>query len=281
MRYLLMLTILWTISLTLTAQTDYPFIQYNKNHLVYDTESPYMQHFAHKWQRVVENHQGSLNIVHIGSSHVQGGTFPNAVRCNLLTYLPDLVGDRGMIFPYSAARMCNNPHDYRVHCPEPVTLTRCVSANPAYNLGLCGIAVTAHDITTHIQIALQSHINYSTTQVIVIGYSQQNIVPLLSLAGRQIPPSYIDPDSRRYIYNLASTIDSIQIVIPCQQGEQFTLQGIYLSNHYPGISYHSIGVNGASLFDYLKCKQWVDDLPIAYILGSRIVRLRLRLLSGR
>ena len=244
---------------------EYPFVNYDANRLHYDTASPYMKHLFRKWRRVVDSRQGNLNIVHIGSSHVQGGTYPNRVRTNLMEEVPDLVADRGMLFPYSAAAKCNNPPDYIVHCPEPVLLTRNVKAEPDCELGLCGIAVTAHDITTHIDIVLRpSHIDYATRQVIVVGYSDSNIVPMLSAFGRDIAPSYIDPQTRRFVFNLASMTDSFQIVLPCTQGTAFTLMGVYLGNHQSGFSYHSIGVNGATLADYQKCNYWASDLRLLH-----------------
>lgn len=242
---------------------DYSFIRYDSSRLHYDTNSPYMRNFFRKWQRVVATGQGNVNIAHIGSSHVQGGTFTNTVRSNLMHAMPDLIGDRGLIFPYSAAAKCNNPPDYVVHCPEKVILTRCVKGTPDYPLGLCGIAVTAHDDTTHMQIVLrQTSIDYATRHIIVIGQSESGVVPYLSLPDREAPPSYIDKDSRRYIFNLSEPTDTFEIVLPCKEGESFTLMGIYLGNHQSGFSYHSIGVNGASLADYLKCEYFAADLRL-------------------
>lgn len=242
---------------------EYPFIRYNANHLHYDTSSASMRHFFHKWNLVVDAMQGNVNIVHIGSSHVQGGSFPNRVRYNFMSELPDLVADRGMLFPYSAAAKCNNPPDYAVHCPERVELTRCVYAQPAYDLGLCGIAITAHDTPTHIDIAIRpTHIDYATRRVIVLGYSPDEIIPLLGINGREIPPSYIDTATRRYIFNLSETTDSVQVILPCSAGTSFTLTGVYLGNRQSGFSYHSIGVNGASLADYAKCIHFADDLRL-------------------
>lgn len=254
-----------TAQMPVDIQRDYSFINYDSNHLHYDTASPYMKHLFRKWQRLVDSRQGNINIVHIGSSHVQGGTFPNRVRTNLMEEVPDLVSDRGMLFPYSAAAKCNNPPDYIVHCPEPVLLTRNVHAEPDCSLGLCGIAVTAHDIPTHIDIVLRkSHIDYATQQVIVIGYSDSNIVPLLSAFGREIAPSYVDPHTRRFVFNLASVTDSFQIILPCTQGTAFTLMGVYLGNRKSGFSYHSIGVNGATLLDYQKCDYFAADLRLLH-----------------
>lgn len=241
---------------------QYPFIRYEANQLHYDSTSASMQLFLRKWHRVTTTGQGSVNIIHIGGSHVQAGVFPNQVRTNLLSSHPSLIGGRGMIFPYSAAAKCNNPDDYKVHCAEKVTLTRNVYASPEYPLGLCGIAVTARDAPTRIQILnTEKGFDYRTTHIVILGQSNQGIVPAISYEGRDVPPSYIDTATHRFVFNLRQPVDSFDIVLPCQMGQTFTLTGVCLGNRSPGISYHSIGVNGAAVPDYLKCSL-SDDLKL-------------------
>ena len=115
--------------------TSYSFIQYDSSHLILGTDSSYMRRFAEKWYRVLATGEGHVNILHLGASHVQGGTFPHRMRCNFLTPLQAYVSSRGMIFPYSAALKCNNPYDYKVLRSRPLTLTRCVYKEPMERLG--------------------------------------------------------------------------------------------------------------------------------------------------
>lgn len=249
-----LLLVVLLASLPLGAQ-EYPFMHIEANHLRYDSTSVTMQAFLQKFYRLRTTGQGNISIMHIGGSHVQAGTFPHRIRTNLLTAYPTLIRGRGMVFPYSAAAKCNNPPDYKVHCPEKVTLTRNVYKQPEYPLGLCGIAITAHDMTTHIQLLNnEKELDYAVSRIVVLGYSPNGIVPTLSYGTQAgIPPSYIDSANHRYVYNLRHEVDSIEIVIPCREGEQFTLTGVMLDSRHPGITYHSIGVNGAAVPDYLKC----------------------------
>lgn len=233
---------------------EYPFIRYDANVLHYDTNAAPMQFLFQKWQRVTSTGQGNLNIMHIGGSHVQAGTFPHRIRTNILRAYPNSIGSRGMVFPYSAAAKCNNPADYRVHCPEPVILTRNVYHTPEHRLGLCGISITAHDQPTHIQMIITDRqFNYNTTRIAVMGYSPQGIAPQLSYDQRLLKPSYIDTANHRFIFNLHRSVDSFEVVIPCQRNEEFTLTGVYMGSRHPGISYSAIGVNGAAVPDYFKC----------------------------
>ena len=240
----------------------YPFIHYQANKLHYDSTSLTMQHFFNKMRHTAATGRGTVNIVHMGGSHVQAGVFPNQVRIRIMQQWPQSVGGRGMIFPYSAAAKCNNPDDYKVHCKEKVVLTRNVYKEPEYPLGLCGISVTAVDTPTRIQmLATDKRVDYSVQHIVVLGHSPQDVVPKLGCDDREIPPSYIDTARHRYVFNLNHPIDSFDIVLPCSQGQTFTLTGVCLGNRHPGFSYHSIGVNGAAVPDYLKC-HLADDLRL-------------------
>lgn len=256
-------------------QTTYPFIRYNANHLKYDTASPTMKAFLARWRNMDANRRGNLNIVHIGGSHVQAGMMTEIIRLRLLAASPGMVGPRGMVFPYSAAARCNNPPDYRVHCRERMILTRCVYKEPEYPLGLCGIAVTAKGQYSEIQIALnEPTVNFGTTRVVLLGHSDDGVVPRLRTARTELYPSYFDNHTDRYFFNVDQPVDSFVVVLPCRENQQFTVSGIYLDSPAPGLSYHSIGVNGAAVPDYLRCPNFVRDLrmlhPDAVVFGIGI-----------
>lgn len=257
-----------------SLKTQYPFLELTENVFKYESTSPSLDAFVKKWNQVTktdvrrqtsDNGQqipNNINIIHIGGSHVQAGTLTHRIRCNLLLANPQLVGPRGMLFPYSAAAKCNNPSDYRVHCVEKVGLTRNVYKEPQHNMGLCGIAVTATDTTT-IQICMnEPRFDFSAQTIVLLGESPDTIIPRLLIQERQVFPSYIYPEKHRYVFHLSHPVDSFDIYIPCKDNQTFTLTGVYLSNKRPGITYHSIGVNGAAVPDYLKCAYLKQDLTL-------------------
>ena len=267
LRILLALALFAMLPSLLHAQESqyYNFIKYSANVLHYDSTSTSMNRLFDRWEQIQKTHHGNLNIVHIGSSHVQAGSLTNTVRCNILADNPDLVGPRGMLFPYSAAARCNNPADYRVHCPQKMILTRNVYKEHTYPLGLCGIAVTASDTITEIAIKLnEPSVDYATNRIVLLGHSNNGVVPRLRIDAREIYPSYIDNNTDRYLFNLGQAVDTFCIVLPCREGDQFTVSGILLDNRKPGFSYHSIGVNGAALADYLRCENFVRDLRLLH-----------------
>lgn len=257
------LLLLLAFAASLQAQTTYPFIKYKENRLQYADRSENLAKFFARWSRLEATGQGNVNIVHIGGSHVQAGTMSNAIRQRLMHDHPRLVAGRGMLFPYSAAARCNNPADYRVRCPQKVALTRNIYKEYPHPLGLCGISITASDSLTEVGILLRdSTVDYATSRIIVLGHSGQGVVPLLAIDGRTIYPSYVDRRTDRHVFNIIHPVDSFVVQLPCRAGEQFTLTGIYLDNLKPGFSFHSIGVNGASVPDYLRCQHFTRDLRL-------------------
>jgi lysophospholipase L1-like esterase len=89
-------------------------------------------------------------------------------------------------------------------------------------------------------------------------------MPRLRIGSREVYPSYIDNRTDRYLFNLGHTVDSFCIVLPCREGDMFSVTGILLDNRQAGFSYHSIGVNGASVPDYLRCRHFVRDLRLLH-----------------
>jgi len=249
--------------------SSYDFILYDSNRLVIPGDSASLRAFAEKWHRVTSSRRGHLNIVQIGSSHVQGGTFPHRIRRNVLLPYVDFLSDRGMLFPYSAAVKCNNPFDYKVGRSRVLDLTRNVYKEPMERLGLCGIAVTAADSAAEVAIRLaDEELPFTTRRIVLFGEARGEVMPMLRYTNDdgdslKIAPVGVDTMLRRYTFQLPKSLDSFDIVMPCDSGEAFAITGVYLANGRPGISYHSIGVNGAALGDYLnKCPYFVRDLSM-------------------
>ena len=263
------------------VDSTYSFIKYDANHIVIEGDSAAMKNFAKKWWHLLESGSGNIAVVQIGASHVQGGSFPHQIRRNLIMgacraigvnenpYASFPVGPRGIIFPYSAAQKCNNPFDYKVFRSYPLELIRNVYKEPEARLGLCGIAVTARDSIAEVGIMLNERdITFTTSEITILGESPDGVVPQLRLSVKNdnvelLEPDSIDLNGRRFVFHTSLQFDTMTIIMPCGQGQSFTLTGILLDNDKPGITFHSIGVNGASINDYAKkCPYLKKDLSL-------------------
>lgn len=221
--------------------------------------------FFHKLDKVVETKQGNINILHLGASHVQAGTMSHRIRRDLLLPAPELIARRGMIFPYSAAVKCNNPADYKVQRSAPFTLTRNVYKNIDRPLGVTGIAVSTVDSLATLKITMNdSQLHFETDRIILLGFSDSNkVVPGLIIDTIAYQPTTIDTVLRRYYFeNIPTITDSFKISVLNVDSAVFTLTGILLDNDKSGITFHSLGVNGASVSCYLKCAYFEEDMKL-------------------
>jgi hypothetical protein len=248
------------------AQLDfYPFINYIADTLyIAQNNSSISQSFFAKFDSVVTHKTGNINIVHIGASHVQAGTFPHTVRQLLLSSFPDLNASRGLVFPYAAAPKCNNPADYRTRSVGRFGLVRNVYQEHSKPLGISGIAVYTLDSISEIRIVFRDSItNFLNTKITLLGFSEDStFLPILKVDTVSLLPTTILPEKRRFIYENICATDSFAFYFITIDSADFTITGILLENENPGITYHSIGVNGASVDVFLRCEHFEEDIEL-------------------
>jgi len=248
------------------AQVDnYSFINYRADTLYITENQSLLPYFVSKFDAVVTSQTGNINIVHIGGSHIQAGTFPNTVRQELMKAYPHLLASRGMIFPYAAAPKCNNPADYRTRSLGRFGLVRNVYQEHAKPLGITGIAVYTLDSISEIRIIHRDSVtNFSTTKITLLGFSdgENPAVPLLIIDTTKFLPTEIIPEKRQFIYENISVTDSFAFVLTTQDSAGFTITGFLMENDNPGITYHSIGANGSSVKSFLRCQHFEEEISL-------------------
>ncbi len=240
-------------------------VHYEDDTLYIASDSTFISLFFNKLDNVMKTGEGSVSILHIGGSHVQAGTMSNRIRQNILRNCPNAVSGRGMIFPYSTANKCNNPIDYRVRGTVPFELVRNVYKTHDKRLGACGIAVYSADSNAAFTIRLiDSNFSYGTTRVTLLGYpcDTVDVLPSLVLDGKEYFPEDYSSVSRRYVFDLPVAADTFTIRLNCHDSGDFTVTGLLLENDKPGVTFHSIGVNGAATDSYIRCADFVEDMQL-------------------
>lgn len=246
------------------STSRYPFINYSADTLIFNSDSSQLKHFFSKYENVIQTGEGKINILHIGGSHVQAGTFPHTIRQQLLTLHPDRIGSRGVIFPYSAAPRSNNPQDYQVRSIGSFQIIRNVFAEHAVPLGVTGVAVTTADTCAEIRIILKdSTLQFKTNRIVLLGYSDSSYIrPTIWIDSTEYYPISFDSVKKRFLFETKSFIDSFTLRMNNTNGEGFVINGFYLGNEENGVTYHSIGVNGAHVPSYLNCTNFERDLDL-------------------
>lgn len=237
----------------------YPFIQYRKNGLIFLGDSSDMQNFYNKMDQLIFQGRGKINIVHIGGSHVQADIVSGRVRERLSNFYPSNKGSRGMVFPYKVAGT-NNPYNYVVNYTGKWESCKNTQREKFCELGLTGISITTRDTTSTISISLKTdyYQAYDFNHIRLFHKSDSllfSVFPILedttacytikSQVEKGITDIYLDKYYHQISLRFKKT-DSLQW--------GYTLLGIQLENEDPGITYHAIGVNGASTNSYLRCQ---------------------------
>jgi lysophospholipase L1-like esterase len=132
-------------------------------------------------------------------------------------------------------------------------------------LGITGIAVYTLDSISEIRIVHRDSLTkFNTTKITLLGFSDEDevTIPILWIDNENFLPSTINFDKRQFVYEDISATDSFAFYLMMEEGMTFTITGILLENENPGITYHSIGVNGASVNAFLRCEHFEEEIPL-------------------
>jgi lysophospholipase L1-like esterase len=219
-----------------------------------------------KLDKLVFEGEGSLNIVHIGGSHVQADMWSMQARDNMQHLVPGVRGSRGSVFPYAMART-NNPPTYATTFMGNWTPLRNVTKADTSVLGLSGISVRTTDTLAQLAITFRTeqYAGYSFDRVKVL-HRMDSSYTVEAWYGDSLVrvDREVHADSGYTLFRTDRSMDTLRLTIRRTDSLQnhFTLYGILLENSEPGIVYHAVGVNGASTSSYLRCQRFVNDLAL-------------------
>lgn len=262
-------------------RSTYPFVRYEvNNYKFYSKRSANFESLYRKMDQMIASKKGKLNFYHIGGSHLQADIYSHDAREFLESNWEGLQGERGWVFPFDLAKT-NNPGNYEFSSPNTWRAYRSVVHKPSkytIDYGLMGALITCadsvitirfkHDRTkvatpiTHVRIfhnigefPYWMHFGddellvYKTTHNAEIGYSDVYLTDPVDTLNIQFQPTE-------------------------QQVPELEIYGFVLMNDQPGISYSSIGINGAGLYTYLDNARFEEQLKtyppdfFAYSVGT-------------
>ena len=263
----------------------YNFIRYDLNELHNFGQDRFSAGFFQKLEKLVKTGEGRINVVQIGGSHIQAGTFSGEMRYRFQQMNGDLNAGWGYMFPYRIART-NSPYGYYIRYAGKWQSTRNVEGRKKGNLGVGGISATTSAPKAELTILLEheNRLDYRFNEVRVFyeysGVAYKVEVDTSILKSTKSTKDYIDFELRNHVDSLKLTI------LKTGSGSgNFTLHGIITESAPNGILYHSIGINGAHVPDFLRCQLLKDELaelkPDLVILGLGINDAYVRNFSQR
>lgn len=208
----------------------------------------------------------SVNIWHVGGSHVQAGHFSYRLQERLTTMADSLKGERGFIFPYRIAKT-NSDKSFRTSFTGEWLSAMAASTHKDLNprFGIMGIAAQTSDslATVGIGLNISADTLWSFKRFRILGYASSPDVRPYLVSGSDTLDFVIDQETQSYLFDLPAETDTVTIGFHIPEGQSFTLTGTEPISGRKGINYYCSGVNGARLTTWLEqCPDLPRDLQL-------------------
>ncbi len=240
----------------------YNFVRYDLNELHHFGSDSYSAQLFEKMEKLVRTGEGRINVVQIGGSHIQAGTFSGQIRSRMQQINGDMNAGWGFMFPYRISRT-NSPYGYYIRYTGRWQSCRNVERRKICSLGVGGISATTSDTNAKLTILLEDEnkLDYRFNKIRVF-YESNNDNYSVSVDSLFLKNTVKTDDY--FEFELHSHVDSLNIFIQRNENASgsFTLHGITTESAPNGILYHSIGVNGAHVPAFLRCDLFEEQLQI-------------------
>jgi len=236
-------------------EKNYPFVKEELNVI---SNSGHLSGLMEKLYDLKINGKRTINILHIGDSHLQADFVTSVIRTTLQTAFGN--GGRGLVAPFRVART-NEPFNYKSSSSYHWQSKRCVFPNQPLPIGIGGLTISTTDSCADFTFKTidDSTLKYSFNKMKVFfendsaSYSLALLDTLGGKVGLFAPDSV---DGFPFISALAlptlTNMGTIKIEKTSELQSRSTIYGLLLENGNPGIIYHTVGVNGAEFQHYSK-----------------------------
>ncbi len=246
---------------------QYPFIQFPENNYRFHTkDSPNFELLAKKIDTMIREKDRKLNFYHIGGSHLQADIYTNVVREYLQKCWADLPGERGWVFPFDLAGT-NNPGNYEFKSPNNWHAYRCLPHRPSkydVDYGMLGAVAMCPDSVITVKFFYDRTDDRPPIQHIRIFHNKGEFPYWMNFGNEEILIDHTTIDEELGMSDIYFTdpIDSIDVQFQRLGAEapELEIYGFTIMNNEPGISYTSIGINGAGLYTYLDNIRFEEQL---------------------
>lgn len=262
------------------------FINFDKNHYQFYTEdSPNFEDLFFQIRQMVKNKDRKLNFYHIGGSHVQADIYTNDIREYIQGYWENLPGERGWVFPYNLAGT-NNPWNYRFYSDNNWKGLRSSVRKDTAQYGLMGVAMYSIDSLISMDFKYRNTTNTPPINHVriyhnkgelpySIRFDETDFTVTKMMTNEEIgyTEAYFSKNTETFKVEFVRITDTLQIEDLSTAEEDFTIleevpptplyiYGFQLLNDEPGITYNTIGVNGAGLYNYLDNVNYAEQLNV-------------------
>lgn len=246
-KLLLTILILTTLCFVKTI-AQYTFIRTDLNQIVLPADSLIWFDFVSKINAAHDTNSGSLNILHLGDSHIQGDYFTGQVRDNLFKFVKNTPQSRGIAFPYYLAGT-NGPEGVKSTSKGFVEKSS-IRKNKNKFFFLTGYSISFSD--SNCSVVIKDTSKYSFTKAFVLHNTFKG--QHLNLNGVQFSQKIKLNDSLQaseFDFSEPQTLVNLKL-FNSSKAHKSSIYGFYLCNSNNNIVYNSVGINGATYGTFLQ-----------------------------
>lgn len=262
-----------------SLQDLYPYLDLDQNELLFPGDTIRWQRLFQQMHSLRLGEPRQFQVMHIGGSHVQGGSLSRQIRHRIAALVNDDSGGQpGFFFPYSLANT-NCPHEIQVQSDHQWQGARSAKRDHPGPFGLAGLNARTDRAFETVDVsykdALQPAARFHTIRI--FGHSLHNNMTIEPV-GRDCPATHTMDSSHQMLewcYEINQDQASFRIMPDSvSTKDTFMIQGVQYLSDRPGLVFHQVGANGASLLTTLRCQDLEKQLfwvtPDLVILGIGI-----------
>ena len=243
-------------------EKKYSFIKKENNRFYFSKDSSSFQGVCDKINFLKSGQQQQINVIHIGGSHVQGGTWSNSFITNLQNQF-STIGGGYFVFPYKIAKTNGQPYA-RSFSNGKWKRCRAIGKEFCQPLGLCAMNISTNDSANYFGVGLTNYASCKQVNLVKVFHNFNNsfqfnvkISGILTVARNDFPEmgysSFEFPTPLDSVIFELKRVDTLKkdFVIYGMSMENTQLSGFYLAG---------LGANGASSSSFLRCNNLAQQL---------------------
>lgn len=242
---------------------DYGLVDYVQNSIANPHQ---LNSLFEKLFQLKKEKKGTVNILHIGDSHIQADYLTQQVRQNFQREFGN--SGRGFVMPLRVAKT-NEPHNYISQSESKWESKRMVFPEQPLPIGLGGVTIRSDEDSATLKITLKNFPEYN--------YGFNKVTAFVLQEPRSFHVMVKDSLHRALAYfgnfSVSPAIHSATVALPyvsnsilfqsiksMPQQNRVTYFGFNFENGSPGVLYHSMGVNGAKYKHYASADIYAEQI---------------------
>jgi lysophospholipase L1-like esterase len=201
-----------------------------------------LEHFVSSLHDIENGSKQKISIVHIGDSHIQADFLTGQTR----KLFQERFGNagRGFVFPYKIAKSWG-PLDVKFNYTGNWKHSTILSTTSSLNLGAAGFTVAGSGESQFTLKTKDDNTDYSFNKITLFN-SNGRFVPYQASTGFRL-----ESEDSTTVIHFDKAIDSTDLKVE-NESILTELQGMILENGETGVLYHSLGINGTGVLQYLR-----------------------------